>query len=319
MARQTRPDEDPEVVVGRPHPGDDWSEQPYREAAALALAADFAVSRAPGRTTLLVSDCAPAVQAFTRGSPSPPMQRPAARAARAAASSDSRVVVLWVPGKELVDIGVDDLSRSRVHDLHDVQLHPDSLVSIFSLAEAYLGGRPTVDWFASSASAKLPRFWSRFWQPGAEGLDAFLAPSWSSSPCSCGSAHQEIGLFFPPVPLLSKVWSRIKQEGALGIIIVPRTPGEQWWPLLEESSLASIDIPEGFLHHSSAGAIYSSPRMAWQAHVFSFGLRVFPDQCAAFRQAGGKPPTSATLHADAIRASFLAPALAARAPVPRSS
>ncbi len=153
------------------------------------------------------------------------MQCQAARAARTAAASDSSVVVLWVPGKELVDIGVDDLSRARVRNLHDVQLCPESLTSVFSLAEAYLGSRPTVDWFASSASAKLPRFWSWFWQPDAEGTDAFLALSWSSSPFSCSSAHQEISLFFPPVPLLARVWASIKQEGALGVIIVPRTPG----------------------------------------------------------------------------------------------
>jgi hypothetical protein len=224
---------------------------------------------------------------------------------------------LWVPGKELVDIGVDELSRTGAQNLHDCRLCPSSFASAASLAEAYLGGRPTVDWFASSASAQLPRFWSRFWQPGAEGVDAFLAPCWSSSLCTCGAAHQEIGFFFPPVPLLSRTWARIKQEGAVGVIVVPRTPGEPWWPLLEESSLASFELSEPFLHSSPGELIYSSRHMTWHVHAFAFGLRIAPDQCVAFRQAGLKPPSPAQLHADSVR-SLLAPRLRPGALTPQT-
>jgi hypothetical protein len=247
------------------------------------------------------------------------MQRPAAKSARRAASTASRLVALWVPGKELVDIGVDELSRSGVAELHDIQLSAKALLTASSLAEAYLGGRPTIDWFASRATAQLPRFWSRHWQPGAEGVDAFLSHSWAASSCACGESHQEIGLFFPPFPLLSRVWARIKQEGALGVIIVPRTPGEPWWPLLEEASLASVEIPDPFLHSGPRSDIYTSRRMTWHAHAFAFGLRIVPDQCVLFRQDGKKPPFPAQRHTDMIRSSSLAPAMAAMATRPTPS
>eukprot|EP00961_Rhodomonas_salina_P023544 316060-Rhodomonas_salina.1 len=133
----------------------------------------------------------------------------------------------------MVDISVDDLSRAVARSLHDVSLSPSAFALVCNLSEAYLGGRPTVDWFASAATTQLPRFWTRFYNPTAEGCDAFLAHSWQSSTCCCGHVHQETGYFFPPGQMLPHVWARIKQEGAAGVIIVPETPGAPWWPLLE--------------------------------------------------------------------------------------
>ena len=107
----------------------------------------------------------------------------------------------------------------------------------------------------------------------------------------------------------------------MGVIIVPRTPGEPWWPLLEESSesLASFELVDPFISATAGDSIYSSRRMTWHAHAFTFGLRVVPDQCLAFRQAGARPQTPAQLHADSVRSTFLAPALASVTPTTRPS
>eukprot|EP00961_Rhodomonas_salina_P067147 901587-Rhodomonas_salina.1 len=111
---------------------------------------------APGRTTIIATDCAPVAQAMNKGSPLPILQQHAARVAWLAAESESRLVPLWFPGKEMVDIGVDDLSRAVARSLHDVSLSPSAFTLVCNLSEAYLGGRPTVDWFASAATAQLP-------------------------------------------------------------------------------------------------------------------------------------------------------------------
>eukprot|EP00961_Rhodomonas_salina_P208277 2810366-Rhodomonas_salina.1 len=65
-----------------------------------------------------------------KGSPLLILQQHAARVAWLAAESESRLVPLWFPGKEMVDIGVDDLSRAVANSLHDVSLSP----SAFELA-----------------------------------------------------------------------------------------------------------------------------------------------------------------------------------------
>eukprot|EP00961_Rhodomonas_salina_P297207 3937032-Rhodomonas_salina.3 len=133
---------------------------------------------APGRTTIIATDCAQVAQAMSRGSPSPVLQQHSACVAWLAAESESRLVPLWFQGKEMVDIGVDNLSRAVAKSLHDVSLSSSAFSLVCSLAEAYLGGQPTVDWFASAATAQLPRFWTRFHYPTAEGCYAFLAHSW---------------------------------------------------------------------------------------------------------------------------------------------
>ena len=271
MARQENPDDVPEVVVGTPRPGDPWSQQAHREAVAIMRAADLAVQRAPGRTTVLVSDCTPCVQALLKGSASPELQACAAHVARQAISTGSRLVPMWAPGKELVDLGVDGLSRTAALALHDVSLHPQHSLVVAALAATHLGRQLTVDWFASAHTAQAPRFWSRYAEPGAEGIDAFLAPSWLAAPCTCGEWHREVGLFFPPTPLIGKVLARIKQEGACGVLVVPRTPGAAWWPILEDCSIASATLDTSrhpFRCTAVPETLYTSAKMSWQAHVF---------------------------------------------------
>eukprot|EP00961_Rhodomonas_salina_P145064 1952673-Rhodomonas_salina.1 len=80
--------------------------------------------------------------------------------------------------------------------------------------------------------------------------------------------------------MLPHVWARIKQEGTAGVIIVLETPGAPWWPLLEESSLASVPLDLGdcpFSSHAPMDPIYTLGRVVWHAHVFVYGHRVAPD------------------------------------------
>lgn len=78
-----------------------------------------------------------------------------------------------------------------------------------------------VDWFASGHNAKLPVFFSRFWNPGSAGVDAF-AQSWGSV----------CGLFVPPICIIHQVIKKMHVEGASGVLIVPCWKSAAFWPLL---------------------------------------------------------------------------------------
>ena len=68
-----------------------------------------------------------------------------------------------------------------------------------------------VDRFASSLSAKCERFYSKFWCPGCEGVDAFSA-SW-------GGVNNYL---VPPVFLVERTLAHLETSRARGTLIVPK-------------------------------------------------------------------------------------------------
>ena len=65
---------------------------------------------------------------------------------------------------------------------------------LFDQVVSVLGVLPAVDWFAFDFNTKLPRLYSRFWNPQSKGIDAF-SECWSF----------ELGYFLPPISILHKV------------------------------------------------------------------------------------------------------------------
>ena len=68
---------------------------------------------------------------------------------------------------------------------------------------------------------KLPRFNSRFLQPGTEAVDAF-SQDWSS----------DINWLVPPVTFIGTVLSYMRSCKARGALVVPMRRSECFWPLL---------------------------------------------------------------------------------------
>ena len=75
-----------------------------------------------------------------------------------------RLEVQWIPRTE--NEKADYISR--LIDFDDWQITRDLFLSLEEL-----WGPHTVDSFANYYTAKLPRFFSRFWNPGASGIDFF--------------------------------------------------------------------------------------------------------------------------------------------------
>jgi hypothetical protein len=199
-----------------------------------------------------------AIAAFRKGSPqSGPLQRCALRLSRAAALVDVDCLPLHVPGLTLVAEGVDGASRSgselgegaNVDNVRGPAVS-GSLWRAISTAVADAGwGTVTVDAFASESNARAPRFWSRFFEPGSEALDALCVPDWSRSLCpTCGVLHREVVYAFPPPQFLRPAVEKACADRALCVLVVPVAILAPHWNKLLAASVLPRRAPylDGF-------------------------------------------------------------------------
>ena len=238
----------------------DVSQQPYREALGGALAFEAFAQQVNlnGRCCILRNDASAAIAAFRKGSTqSAPLQRCALRLSRAAASVDVDCLPLHVPGLTLVAEGVDGASRcgselgenANVDNIRGPAVL-DSLWRIISTAAVDAGWGPvTVDAFASESNARAPRYWSRFFEPGSEALDALCVPDWSRSVCPvCGSTHREVVYAFPPPQFLRPAVEKACADRALCLLVVPVAILAPHWNKLLAASVLPRRAPylDGF-------------------------------------------------------------------------
>ena len=81
--------------------------------------------------------------------------------------------------------------------------------------------RPHIDCFVNFYNTKLPRFFTRYWNPG--GLDIeFFVQNLQSENC----------LVVPPVGLIAKTLHYLSVQGAYATVVVPFWPSASFWPLI---------------------------------------------------------------------------------------
>lgn len=86
-------------------------------------------------------------------------------------------------------------------------------------------GPHSIDRFANHLNLKLPRFNSRFWNPGSEDIDAFVL-DWSG----------ENNYVCPPICLIPRVLLHMRNCKATGTLIVPH------WPLCQRLGKPSFPV-----------------------------------------------------------------------------
>ena len=148
---------------------------------------------------------------------------------------------------------------------------------------------PTLDPFACSRTAVVPRFCSRHVEPGAEAIDGFSV-SWVG----------ETVWLNPPWQLLPRVLAKIAEDGCRGVLILPLWRSQTWFPtalslpaswyLLPPPRLSVLSLHSGqtepFTNHAvqlcallfdmAAGRTSSRPgrgyaaRMPWRAWTGTF-------------------------------------------------
>lgn len=140
---------------------------------------------------------------------------------------------------------------SRLQDRHDYQLHP----TIFRWADRRFGPH-TVDAFATASNAQLPRFWSRFFDPASEAVDAF-AQSWQDEHIWAN----------PPFTneVLSRVVAKLQEDHATATVCVPYWPQHQWFGQLLRLATSLVIIPSrtGLFAPASLGNRVFLPAPDW--------------------------------------------------------
>ena len=121
----------------------------------------------------------------------------------------------WLSTKDNVE--ADFLSRNNIHHW-EIVLDKSVFLMILDMFQVM----PTLDAFASSETARLPRYMSWFKDDQAVAMDALLQ-EWDP-----------VTYLFPPVPLLLKVLLKVRSQHIHAVLICPQWPTALWWPMVVE-------------------------------------------------------------------------------------
>ena len=122
----------------------------------------------------------------------------------------------FIPGKE--NTAADKESRAINLD-KEWKLDPTALSHALSRLQAH----PDIDLFASKTNKRFDRYVSYRPDPNAYAVDG-LSLCW-----------RDLDFYaFPPFSVISQVLGKVKREGAMGVVVVPRWTRwtQVWWPLL---------------------------------------------------------------------------------------
>ena len=127
----------------------------------------------------------------------------------------SKLSIAWIPREQntLAD------ALSKFSDPDDYSLS----ASTFRTVESTWGPH-SIDLFASSSNAQLPRFCSLLYERDAVATNAFSL-SWNG----------ENAYAFPPPSLIPAILTHAASSGTTITIIIPEWHSAFWWPLLSPS------------------------------------------------------------------------------------
>ena len=142
----------------------------------------------------------------------------------------------WVPRS--LNEHADTISRLIDFDDWGVSLQ------FFNHVDSFWGPH-SVDRFANSHNTKLTRFYSRFWKPGCEGVDAF-----------CYNWVGENNWLVPPVSLVPRVIRHIAHCKAMGTLIVPEWFSSPFWPMLFGFESPYHSLVQGVIKFTDVAGIF---------------------------------------------------------------
>ncbi|CAG2242226.1 unnamed protein product [Mytilus edulis] len=163
--------------------------------------------------------------------------------------------VVWVPRtlNEKADF------ISRIIDYDDWGIDEQLFMYVDSL-----WGPHEIDWFANDDNHKLTVFYSRYWTVNSMGIDAFTI-NWQGAN----------GWFVPPVCLVSKVISYMRQCFAHGTLVLPLWKSASFWPMLCPTGEGFIKEVKGCIDLPTNKKFYTSGK--GNKSAFQSDLLELPD------------------------------------------
>ena len=231
----------------------------FKELKAVRHAVEVFLPQLQGRDVLLHEDNQAVVSILTHlTSRSPAMMCELRKLWFLLDSHDIRIRPQYI--RSAANVWADRLSRETDED--DWQLNP----RLFrSLDRSW--GPHTIDRFASSVNKQLPRFNSRWLQPGCEAVNCLDQPS--------DGWRQEVNWCNPPWCLLDLLHQKLRESGARATVVAPAWPGERWHQGLSQLATAVTYYPPSNQLFTSGQTLgrYRRGAPRWGVHVFHVPLR----------------------------------------------
>jgi hypothetical protein len=105
---------------------------------------------------------------------------------------------------------------------------------VFKRIQEWMHGRLTIDRFASSYNAKLPRWNSWRAAPEAEAVNAF-----------CQDWRGEVNYVCAPLNLIARALRFIETQNVEAVVVVPIWPSQPWWPLMKTMVTKELELGLG--------------------------------------------------------------------------
>lgn len=158
------------------------------------------------------SDSQTACKIVEIGSMKPELHTIAIRIFQFCADNSIQLDIQWLPRSELERADY----ISRLIDIDDWQLSE----GCFNEIEREWGPH-TLDCFANYYNKKVPRFFSRFWNPECSGVDFFVQ-----------KLANENCLVVPPVFIIGRALNYLYAQHACATVVVPFWPSSYFWPVI---------------------------------------------------------------------------------------
>ena len=184
----------------------------WRELRAVRLVLEALAAKLANERVRWFTDNQNVVRILSVGSKKPDLQNETLAIFSTSLAHCVHVEPEWIPRR---DNEVADY-LSRLVDYDDWSL---GHVSFMELDRVW--GPHIVDRFASYYNTQLPRFNSRFWNPGTEDVDAFTCDWQMDNNWLC-----------PPVNLVPRVIRHLLKCKATATLILPEWPSAPFWPML---------------------------------------------------------------------------------------
>ena len=124
----------------------------------------------------------------------------------------------------------------------------------------------TIDRFASGTNTHLPRYNSRWLDPGTEAVDCLRL--------SDATWRKENNWCHPPLELIDDLVLKLQRSGAMATVVVPMWPNKSWFQLLAEMA-SSVQIYEASpkLYQNRPGRPAGPGTVRWNLAIFRLPRR----------------------------------------------